>query len=1125
MNNFITNSEAKNLKSRLIELIQKSDELKFLVGFFYFSGIRELYEGLKEKPNIYIKVLVGLNVDRANLGLLEFADQDSQLSDEERCYKFLQSVKKSLNSKDFDTQEFYQQVRFFIKLISEDKLLIRKTFNPNHAKIYLFNLEESQVKKKLFITGSSNLTKAGITTQEEFNVEISDYGVEDAERYFDALWEEAVKITEDDLIKKRLIDIVEKQTLIKDITPFEAFVLVLKTYLDSYEQKEVGQSLIKILEDKGYKRYQYQLDAVKQAHAIIGKNNGVIIADVVGLGKTIIACAVARELKKRGIVICPPGIVGDKNKNSGWMKYTEEFQLYDWEVRSLGNLENITDFVNKTKDIEVVIVDEAHRFRNQDTKDYEYLKNICRNKIVILLTATPFNNRPGDILSLLKLFITPKKSSITLENNLVDKFRAFKGIFDRLGYIKKYWKSPNKDKRKKAENYYEGLFEEKTINLQKVKQRSHYLAKQIRDVIEPVTIRRNRLDLQNNPLYKNEVKDLSKVKDPKEWFFELTKKQSEFYDQIISQYFGDPDEGGQFKGAIYRPFEYEVERKKITGEKLTEKENFQFIQQRNLYDFMRRLLVKRFESSFGSFEQSIRNFKHITKNILEFIKKTGKGDYYNGEYILDRALLEKIYDLDIDEIEKKLAEYTEKINNGEYPKNHKRYKIAGFKYKDDFIAHINADLVMFDNILKELSALDLVKNDPKTDCLLKNIKDVLKQKPNKGEPKRKLIIFSEYLDTVKYLEPTLEKQFGKRLLVVSGDLSSAKINQINKNFDASYDKQEDEFDILLASDRISEGFNLNRAGMVINYDIPWNPVRVIQRVGRINRISKKVFDELYIVNFFPTEKGSELVKSREIASNKMFLIHSTLGEDAKIFDIDEEPTPSGLYERIRQNPDNLEKESFYTRALSKYLQIKKENPELIEDLKNYPPRIKAAKKSDENELLVFLKKGRMYIHGVKYDAEKDNQVYHSTFEDVFDKIACERNEKKLPLSSLFWDSYEKVKKFKEYRLPPASDQSLEQKALINLKTFLTNPWEELLPYMDFLRTLREDILDYGTLSDYTLRRIANLENSGDNNRKTSIQEISSLRNELGEDYLQKEKDRQKELSKEIIIAIENQAER
>jgi len=95
------------------------------------------------------------------------------------------------------------------------------------------------------------------------------------------------------------------------------------------------------------------------------------------------------------------------------------------------------------------------------------------------------------------------------------------------------------------------------------------------------------------------------------------------------------------------------------------------------------------------------------------------------------------------------------------------------------------------------------------------------------------------VDTVLYLKKSLIKQFGERLLVVAGDLSNAKIAQINKNFDASHAEQENKFDILLTSDKISEGFNLNRAGMVINYDIPWNPVRVIQRVGRINRISKK----------------------------------------------------------------------------------------------------------------------------------------------------------------------------------------------------------------------------------------------------------------------------------------------
>ncbi|MDP2943085.1 MAG: SNF2-related protein, partial [Candidatus Omnitrophota bacterium] len=527
----------------------------------------------------------------------------------------------------------------------------------------------------------------------------------------------------------KLIEIVEKDTLIKEITPFEAFVIVLKTYLDSFESRDVGQSLLKILEENGYTTYQYQLDAVKQALAIIDNNNGVIIADVVGLGKTIIACAVARELKKRGIVICPPGLIGDRNKNSGWKKYAEEFRLHDWEVRSLGELENIAEFVDKHQDIEVVIIDEAHRFRNQDTKDYEILKNICRNKIVILLTATPFNNRPGDILSLLKLFITPKKSSITLENNLVDKFKAFKGTFDRLGYIKKYWNSPNSAKRKKAEAYYQTFFGENTIQLEKIAQRSHYLAKQIRDVIEPVTIRRNRLDLQHNPYYKDEVQNLSKVADPKEWFFALTKEQSVFYDQVIGQYFGDPDDGGQFKGAIYRPFEYEIEKERIAEEKLSEKDNRQFIQQRNLYDFMRRLLVKRFESSFGSFEQSIKNFKRITGRILEFIQKTGKGDYFKGEYILDRSLLEKIYGLDLDDIEKSLIEYTEKINNGEYPKNHKVYKIKEFKYKKDFIEHIKSDLKLFDEILVQLSTLDLVKNDPKTECLLENIKREIKQKP------------------------------------------------------------------------------------------------------------------------------------------------------------------------------------------------------------------------------------------------------------------------------------------------------------------------------------------------------------------------------------------------------------
>ncbi len=1121
MKNFITNSGAENLKKRLTELISKSEELKFLVGFFYFSGIRELYTALKKNPRVIIKVLVGLNVDRLNYQLIEYADLDDQsghLSNEEITYKFFNSIKKSINSEEFDNQEFYQQVRFFVDLIEENRLIIRKTIHPNHAKLYIFKLESEQVgRKNIFITGSSNLTKTGLTTQKEFNVEISDYGFEDAEEYFDHLWEyESIPITEDDILKKRLIEVIEKETLVKEITPFEAFILVLKIYLDSFERKEVGQSLIELLIKNGYTPYQYQLDAIQQALSIIEKNNGVILADVVGLGKTIIACCVARQLRKRGVIICPPGIMGDpRKKDSGWNMYKEQFGLYDWEVWSLGDLEKLQEVMKtKLKDIEVVIIDEAHRFRNQDTKGYEYLKNICRNKTVILLTATPFNNRPGDILSLLKLFITPKKSVITLENNLVDKFKIFKGIFDRLAYIKKYWNSPNYQKQQKAYNYYKALFEEEFMlphALKRIKTRAKYLAQQIRDVIEPVTIRRNRLDLELSPYYKKEVEDLSRVADPKERFFELTKEQSDFYDEVIKVYFADPEDGGRFKGAIYRPFEYETEREKITADKLSEKENFEYIQQRNLYDFMRRLLVKRFESSFGAFEQSLKNFKRITESVQKFIAKTNK-------YILDRNLLERIYDKEPDEIEVYLKEYAEKINQGVYPKNHKIYKIPDFKYKEEFLKDIDADLRLFEEILNSLHRLNLVKNDPKADCFVRNLKKQLKK-----DPKRKIVIFSEYVDTVNYLKPILDKEFPNRVLTVTGVLSSSKVKEINKNFDASYLDQEDKYDILLSSDRISEGFNLNRAGMVVNYDIPWNPVRVIQRVGRINRISKKVFDELYIVNFFPTEKGAELVKSREIASNKMFLIHNTLGEDAKIFDIDEEPTPAKLYERIQQNPDRLEEESFYTKVLNKFLKIKKAYPDLVSSLDKFPVRVKVAKKSSDDELLVFIKKNRLYIRGAKYNDQKKLEIDEFSFEEIFNKIACHPEEKRLQLSEKFWDVYEKIKSFKGFRSSPPTEQSLEQRAINKLNTFIKHiKHEEVFKVKGFLKTLLEDTIGYGTLSGYTLRRIANLESQDEEKLKKSLKEIYTLKEELGEDYLEKEKARQRNLTKEIIVAIENQ---
>lgn len=353
--------------------------------------------------------------------------------------------------------------------------------------------------------------------------------------------------------------------------------------------------------------------------------------------------------------------------------------------------------------------------------------------------------------------------------------------------------------------------------------------------------------------------------------------------------------------------------------------------------------------------------------------------------------------------------------------------------------------------------------------------------------------------------------------MIDKPLTESTLEVIYKNFDASYENQSNDYDILLGTDRISEGLNLNHAGMIINYDIPWNPVRVIQRVGRINRISKKVFNELYIINFFPTEMGSDLVRSREIAKNKMFLIHNALGEDAKIFDPDEEPTDSGLYQKLNQNPDIIEEESFYTEVLNEFEEIKKKNPKLIQELNQFPNRIKVSKRSENDELLVIVKKGRIFINYKDYQTD---QVETKNLEEVFDKIKPENpEEKSIPLSDRFWSEYFYLKDYNENseNQKNFSTKSLEYTALNLLKNLKDD--SQLSEYKDFMEMLIEDILDYGTLTDFTLKRIRDLE---EKDIKAKKEELENLRKELGENYLRKIKEKIPNIQKEIIIAIENQ---
>ena len=1113
-NNFIANkSPQKTLSGRLNNIIKFSTELRWLVGFFYFSGWKEVYENLKNNPDIKIRLLVGLQVGNHLQSIFEHDAQDLDLSSDEYFNDFMTSMGFAVNNEQQDTKAFYEQVHFFLDMIKQKRLIIKKTKEPNHAKLYLFEMNEEERSKHNFegylITGSSNLTRNGLQGQQEFNVEIKDYGYEEAVEYFEELWELAIPITDIDQRKQHLIDFIIHRSQAALIQPFDAYALVLKTYLDLQKQRKLKSQVEALLEKNGLKKFKYQIHAVNQALSIIEENNGVVIAYVVGLGKSVIASLIARNLDTRGIILCPPGLIGDYIDKTGWWGYIRNFGLNGWYVYSRGQVESLAEDSNDS-DIETVIIDEAHSFRNQDTAAYEALAQICRGKQVILLTATPFNNSPADIFALLKLFIVPGMSTITLDDNLQGLFSKFTYRFNKLSDILKNYNANNQDKRAKAEKLYTKLLDEELpVNPQIVRQASASLANKIKEVISPVVIRRNRLDLEKDHQYSTEIGELPKVAPPEELFYYLTKSQSEFYDRIVRDYFA---EEGLFTGAIYQPSSYET----IQDESGLDMENNRtFQQQRNLFEFMRRLLVKRFESSFGAFQKTIERFIHVHQVVLKFIKNS------KGKYILDRDLIEKVYRKDIDAINEILLSYENDLLKKKTPKNTTVYNINKFEKKDDFVKDIKKDLKLFKKIRQEIIEEQLVANDPKRETIYQKVLEILQKDKN-----RKVILFTEYVDTVLHLEDYFRKKLGRKVIICDGKVTKALAKDLERNFNAQYEGfKHDNFQVLITSDKLSEGFNLNRAGAIINYDIPWNPTRVIQRVGRINRIGKKIFDQLFIFNFFPSEIGADFVKSKEIAQQKMFMIHNALGEDAQIFHPNEEPTASGLYIKMNDNPEDNEELNIITYVRNEYNRIVEKYPDVIERIEKFPNRVKTSKRFKEGSVNVLRKKG-LSLFAQQAETKESTSVASLTFENFLQFVKCEHGTERVPISELFWSAYETIKDHKGSIRSNNSDLAIEKKAHNNLKVALKviDPSEK--ENINFIKTIIKDIKHYYTMPKYTLRRLAFDDlnrNSSKANWKLFYEELEYIKKRYGLYYLDRVLEKVKDKKDEVIIAIENRA--
>lgn len=894
---FITNEPGRTLKDRFFQLLKDCKFFDCLVGYFYPNGFYKLYKSLENTERI--RILIGIATSKEAYELIKKSQENTILSHKE-VKENIEKITEENIAKSEDRKEIEEGIHKFVEWIENGKIQIRSYPSQNlHAKLYIFTFKEGDRDIGRVITGSSNLTQAGLEYNLEFNVELknpADYKF--AKNKFEELWENAVDVSE-----SFVHTIKERTWLNQNITPYELYL----KFLYEYFKDELGRTdeIFKKFLPPEFKDLEYQKQAVLNAKKILEEYGGVFISDVVGLGKTYVASMLAGQLDGRTLVISPPALIDENNPNS-WTNVLSDFHI-PAKCCSIGKLDEAKEYIkryeNTDSPVKNIIIDEAHRFRNETTISYEEITEICRGKRIILVSATPYNNSPKDILSQIKLFQSPRKSTIPGIHNL-EKF--FSDIEQKLKSI---------DRNKDYDKYI---------------QVTKSVSKTIREkVLKYLMVRRTRNEIEKyfkEDLERNNIK-FPEVEPPKPFYYQLNDKEDEIFMETVRLITQD------FKYARYMPLLYLKRPIKPLEEQ----------SQRNMGSFMKVLLVKRLESSFYAFRKSIDRFIHSYEKFIEEYKK---GNVYISKKYINKIfqLLEQGDDAAIQEL----------IDEGKA----ERYDSKDFKPK--FKMDLETDL----EILKRIKSMwASVKRDPKLGTLLTNLEKhpILKNK--------KIIIFTESKETAEYLTKEINSKFGEITLMFHGGSSSIIRDKVIENFDARAKNKKDDYRILVSTEVLSEGVNLHRSNIVINYDIPWNPTRLMQRVGRVNRIDTQ-FDKIYTFNFFPTKQADSEIELTNIARSKIEAFLTLLGGDSAILTEGEPVSSHELFDKLLSKK-TIEGEEEEEESELKYLkvieEVRKTQPELFEKIKRLPKKARSAKMFNESlkdiasvgSLITFFRKGKL----------------------------------------------------------------------------------------------------------------------------------------------------------------------
>jgi superfamily II DNA/RNA helicase/HKD family nuclease len=1039
---FFTNEPDETLLNRFQSTFAHVQYLDILVGYFRTSGFHLLYESLAEVEKI--RILVGLSVDRQAFDLIDTFQTQGEAAQPELAYLSHAEVKEEFADqvaeelvRAADSYQTEQGIRTFIAWLQSGKLEIKA--HPSrqlHAKVYIQRHPTGFMDYGRVITGSSNFSYSGLQGQYEFNVELKDRpDVEYALEKFEALWAEAVDLSD------QYIDTINRRTWLNDqITPYELYLKFLYEYFkeEINSDEEIDPYL-----PPGFMDLAYQRQAVVSAKRILADYNGVFLADVVGLGKTYISALLAQQLDKGHIlIICPPVL------KEYWEETFRDFRV-PATVESLGKLHHI--IARGHERYKYVFVDEAHRFRNEKTQQYELLHQICWGKKVVLVSATPLNNRIDDIEAQIKLFQAPQNSSIPGLSNLTLFFRELRRELAHYD-----------DKRDPA-------------YVQAVKQ----VAREVRlKLLSYVMVRRTRREIAD-------------------YFAADMATQGLFFPEIAEPeriiYRFDPDTEYAFNETIERLQAFRYARYMPRLYLRRQLSAFEQQSQRNVGGFMKGLLVKRLESSFFAFWKTLERF---IASYDRFIQMLAEGQVYISQTVDVYDLLERD---DEAEIERLLAEDA----------------VERFP-ADAFEPRFREELIADRALLKEVQRLwRNVKQDPKREEFIRNLRQHPVLQGNKA------IIFTESAETAAYLYKQLNRVFPGQVLYFTskgGSHSGETIGKeparqlIEANFDPRHARPRNDVRLLITTDVLAEGINLHRANVVINYDLPWNPTRVLQRVGRVNRVGT-AHDTVYVFNFFPTSQSDEHLGLEGNIVAKIQAFHDMLGEDARYLSEDEEISQHNLRGQVlyRQltSREMLVGEEVAEESDLGYLQViravRDDDPDLFARIKRLPKKARAGRADPDlaaAQLITFFRRGRLK----KFFRATEDGAEEVDFFAAVDRLTCKPDTPATPIPPAYYDLLSANKEAFIQSL--AEEQSPRQvggghthakKVLVNIRAALKDNAQLTDDDEAFLRLAKQAYED-GRFPHKTSQRIMDkIKKAG--KRRNGRKILAILRDELDENLL------------------------